>query len=457
SSTALIAKMLIDTGKITTEHGEAVVGILIIEDFFVVLVLTMISPLTTDMAMDPLALVEIVVRILLLVSISLSLGLMIIPRAVDRISHSLSREAVLLASLGLCFFMVLISLAMELSVAVGAFIMGIIISQSKSVGMVSAQIRPVSTLFIAIFFVSMGMLIDPTMVVEGALQGVIIALVFMVGTLVAVSFATYVANKPAGTSLKAGLSMITMGEFSIIISKIGLDNGLLDTRFYSVVLTAVLITMLIYPLLVSRMQGVVDLFKGILPMSIKESLMAIEEIREGARKRMTASSLRAKQMKQEMKGIFVDVMIILVVIVGARIFLIVGEGLELEWIGSVWVSAGVVVAVLALSLPPLISIIRHLNGLMFLLTLCTEESGVCRFRERGSVLNIIIELNSVFIGTVLLFLLLPLIPASSHLSAPLLLASLIIAGMVALLAWRLVKAAHRRFAEAIVRGFREEE
>lgn len=455
SSTALITKTLIDMGMLSRDHGETVVGMLIVEDFFVVVILTLISPMTADFTFDPWMILELIVRVLLFISIALSLGLMIVPRFMDRVCIRFSEETAIMVSLSLCFMMVLISLTIDLSVAIGAFIMGTIISQSRSVDFIASRVRPLATLFTAIFFVSMGMLIRPELLVDSIITGIILALVFMVGNTFAVTFATYVANRSAGSSLRAGLSMMAMGEFSIIISKVGMDSDLLSPSFYSAVLAATLITMVAYPFFISRMESIITTFKRMMPSRVRETIAALEEMRGGVRDRMSRSSMRARQIKNELSMIFVDLVIITVIIISANLVISIQEFITpLAELDTAFLSFLVLIFTLVLILPPVISIIRRLSSVMTLLTICTEEAGICKKRERKTIRALFIELNAVLIGILLIILLISIIPVFGNMSWPFILIAAGIASVVVFLLREIMQAAHRRFAHAIMEGFR---
>lgn len=455
SSTALITKTLIDRGMLSSDHGEAVVGMLIVEDFFVVVILTLISPMTAGFTFDPWQILELIVRVMLFISIALSLGLMIVPRFMDRVCMRSGEETVIMVSLSLCFMMVLISLSIDLSVAIGAFIMGAIISQSRSVDFIASRVRPLATLFTAIFFVSMGMLIRPELLVESALTGAVLALVFMIGNTFAVTFAAYVANRSADSSLRAGLSMMAMGEFSIIIGKVGMDSDLLSPSFYSAVLAAALITMVAYPFIVSRLEIIVMTFKRLIPKRVRESLVLLEEMRGGVRERMARSSMRTRQIKSELSMIFVDLVIITVIIISANLVVSIQELITpISGLDTAFLSLLVSISALILILPAVISIIRRLSRVMTLLTLCTEEAGICRARERKTIRTIFIELNALLIGVLLIIFLISLIPVFSSMPWPFVLAAAGIASLVVFLLREIMQAVHRRFARAIMDGLR---
>ena len=170
-----------------------------------------------------------------------------VPRIVDYIKKNYPSEVLLLVSLGLCFGMALLSSEIGLSVAIGAFVMGVIISQSASQQEIVLKTMPIKEMFMAVFFVSIGMLIDPRLVLQNILPAIVIAAVFIVGKIFSVTTATYLANTDARSSMMSGMAMVAMGEFSFVIVKTGVENGSLSQFFYSTIIGAALITMIVMP------------------------------------------------------------------------------------------------------------------------------------------------------------------------------------------------------------------
>jgi CPA2 family monovalent cation:H+ antiporter-2 len=457
SSTALITKTLMDQDKLGSDHGSAVVGILIIQDFFVILVLALISPITAGASLDIFPIIAILLRVVLFILVSLALGLLVVPRAMDIICSDFKEETVLLVSLGLCFVMVLISLAVELSVAIGAFIMGIIISQAKSSEKVATSVRPVSLLFVAIFFVSMGMLIDPSTLGQSVPTALIVSLIFIVGCLIATTFAAYVANQSARNSLMTGLTMVTMGEFSIIIAKVGLDSDIIGPSFYSVILTSTLITMLLYPFIQRSAPSIVKRLANLLPASFRASLASIEEMRMAIRKRIRTSTRRTGIIREEIGWIFIDAVIIVVIVVGANIVYRLRELPLFAEIDHGILAVVLLVVTLILLAPPIISIVSRLRRIADLFTTWTVETEACDEGDRRLIHKVFTRIISAMVGLMIVFLILPFISTAEGVPWFMLATLIVLSTVTVYLLWSTFHSVHTRICSAIRKGMEDED
>ncbi len=458
SSTALITKALMDSGRLSTEHGEAIVGILIIEDFFVILVLTLASPLTSGTPLEIFSILELVMIILIFLALSTVLGIAVIPRAIDWVVLKFREETVLLVSLGLCFGMAILSLGIGLSVAIGAFVMGIIISQADSVETVISTVKPVSIVFIAIFFVSIGLLIEPGILVNNILPALLIAGVFLITKLFSVTTGTYASNLKAGSSLLAGMGMLTMGEFSFIIAKTGMDTGAVGPSFYSQVISAALVTMLLYPFFDRYSQSFLQGIKNRLPRDWLRTLREMDRLRSGVKKRLSDSTLRASEAKNQVTMIFIDTIIMAIIILAVNsVYYFKDSIFFLQGIDPSLLGLGLLFLAIPLTLPPIISIIFRIRALINLYTICALESGECRRRDRKAVTKLFTELITGIIGLILLFLIVPFVPGVEGISWIPLMAVMILGFAVTILLWDTFHYAHKRFAEALKREIVEEE
>lgn len=457
SSTALITKTLMDRGTLGSDCGSAVIGMLIIEDFFVIIVLALISPMTSDASLDIFPVIDIVLKVVLFITVGLVLGLLVVPKAIDRMCREFRQETVLLVSLGLCFGMVLLSLAVELSVAIGAFIMGIIISQAKSADVVASNVRPINILFVAIFFVSMGMIIDPTTLGESIPTAVLIAGVFIMSCILAVTFAAYVANRSAENSLLAGLSMVTMGEFSIIIAKVGLDTGIIGGGFYSSVLAATLMTMLVYPLIQWRSSKIVQWIKSRLPPSIKSVIISIEDMRTITRKRISNSSTKTAEVRHEIGMIFIDVVVLVVIVIGANLVYSLRNLPPLSGIEQGLLAIVLLMATLILLAPPIASMVNHLRRITDLFTTWTVESEECSEGDPKIIHKVFASIISAIAGMIILFLIIPFITMAEGVPWFLLLALVILSAITVYILWSTFHSVHTRVCDAIKEGMKERE
>lgn len=458
SSTAMIIKVLTDTGSLRKDHAEAIIGILIIEDFAAVIVLTLAAPLTSGVAIEAGQILEVLMRIVFFVGISLVLGIAVIPKAIDLVRKRYSDETLLLVSLGLCFGMSVISLVLGLSVAIGAFIMGIVISQSNSVERVNVKIIPLKEVFLAIFFVSIGMLIDPALVFANIGAAIIVAVVFIAGKTLSVTFASYVSNLDARTSFMAGMGMVAIGEFSFVIAKVGADTQAVGSFFYSTVIGAAIMTMIVLPFSVKYSPKVLNAVSLHLPQSIKNAFALIERLRASVRERLSMSTENRKELKTQITWVFIEFTFIFIVAIVADFIyyftdFVVGQAQNARLLPALLLG-GVSVA---LMLPAIIGIIRRMRRIAALLVRMTLESG--NFNAAGGKLiyKIFMSLFTVFVAIIMLSLMIALIPATKNVAYLPPVAIIIVGALVAYLLWKVTKSAHSRMADVLSKGIMNDE
>jgi monovalent cation:H+ antiporter-2, CPA2 family len=411
SSTAVIVKVLTDAGHIQKQYASGIIGILIMEDIAAVIILAMVSPLGSGKAPGLSSAVGILGGAVLFIALSLVLGFAVVPRMVDHVKRHYPSEVLLLVSLGLCFGMALISSEIGLSVAIGAFVMGVIVSQSAAQNEIVLKTMPIKEMFMAVFFVSIGMLIDPRLVLQNILPAMIIATVFIVGKIFSVTTATYVANTDARSSMMSGMAMVAMGEFSFVIAKTGVENGTLSQFFYSSIIGAALITMIALPLTFRYSSRTVDYLASHLPYSIVVSLRRTEALRTEVRTWMSTHAERRREILHHLFWIFVDFTIILLIQVFAGFFFDFGNALQgvATWLSMLPTTLGMAISV-ALIVPPLISVMRRMRRIVAILVKGLVESGRYQMSTGRNFFRIMTRLGYIFTFVALFFLLIPIAP-----------------------------------------------
>jgi CPA2 family monovalent cation:H+ antiporter-2 len=252
SSTIIIIKILGETGQLDTLHGQLLIGRLIIEDIAAIVVITTISSMTSDVEDLWLRFLPVAVGIIFLV-IVIVLGRRIFPWVIEKVSKAHSKELFLLTVFGICIGVAVVSETFGLSLALGAFMAGVILSESEHHLDILSQIRPLKDVFLIIFFVSVGMTIDPEFFFTNPFHIVVVIAVLMAGKFVANNITTRLMGYHPKTSVLVGTSMMQIGEFSFIIATLGVEAGILLTEpsvyseVYSVIVTAALVTMVFTP------------------------------------------------------------------------------------------------------------------------------------------------------------------------------------------------------------------
>ena len=247
SSTAIVLKLLQDRDEISAPHGRNALAILIFQDIIVIpmiLVTPILAGNTSDIGM---ALLGLLIKSGLIILITLISARYIVPRLLYYIAKTKSKELFLLTTLTLCFAVAWLTSAAGLSLALGAFLAGLIISESEYSHQATSLILPFKELFTSFFFISIGMLLDLGFFTENAGFILLIVLIVFVikGTIATV--ATAILKYPPRVALLTGLALFQIGEFAFILSKVGVENGLLRPEMNQYFLSVSIVTMFFTP------------------------------------------------------------------------------------------------------------------------------------------------------------------------------------------------------------------
>lgn len=328
SSTTIIVKAFQEQhvkGRVT----ELVFGILIIEDLIAIFLLTILTTISRSGAIAPADLALTAVRLAIFLAALIGFGILTVPRAIRAVQRLGQPETTLVASIGICFAAALLALSFGYSVALGAFIAGSLVAESGHEAEIERLVRPVRDMFAAIFFVSVGMMIDPTALTQHwkAILALTVAVIF--GKVFAVTLGAFLAGHGRRTAMKAGMSLAQIGEFSFIIASVGVVSGVIGGWMYPVAITVSAITTLTTPLLIKLSNRAAASIDHWLPEPIQTvtSLYAswIERIRSAPRQPTERS--RANRI---IRVILLDAALITAVVIGvdveiSRLSLIVGE------------------------------------------------------------------------------------------------------------------------------------
>ena len=250
SSTAIIVKLLEDSGRIRKESSILVLGILIVEDIIAVILITSLQSvaLVGTVSIESVAVV-IIVAVGLIVG-TFTVGTRIIPQLIDRMAATEHKEILLLSVLGVCFGYALLANIVGLSVAIGAFLAGVLVAESKSSEVSKMLSSPIKDMFVAIFFVSVGALMDTSQI-----QGYILVALALVAVSVSVKlgsnfFGCVAGKQRRAKSFRAAFALgAPRGEFSIVIAKSGVDIGAVSAFVFPLVGIVAIITSFIAPFL----------------------------------------------------------------------------------------------------------------------------------------------------------------------------------------------------------------
>ena len=247
SSTTIVFKAIDEAGLRAHKFTKICFGILIIEDLFAVVLMVLLSSIAVKNEFEGSALVFQIVTLLLYLTIWFISGILIIPTFLAHFKHQLNDETLTLLSTGLCLGMVLLAVGAGFSSALGAFVMGSILAETVEAERIEHLIQPVKNIFGAIFFVSVGMMINPAMLIEYWQIILIITLIVIFGQIIFGSLGTLLSGQSLRVSLQTGFSLVQIGEFAFIIASLGESLNVTDKSLYPIVVAVSVVTTFLTP------------------------------------------------------------------------------------------------------------------------------------------------------------------------------------------------------------------
>jgi len=249
SSTMVATRTLTENGLRQWPFARLVVGMLVAEDMLAIVLLTLLTAIAISGTVQTVAAFTLVGHLGLFVVAGMIVGLLLLPRLVDYVAGFDRDETLLVSVLGICFGASLLAAWLGFSVALGAFLAGAVVAEARSAPRVVHLVEPLRDMFAALFFVAIGLKIDPVQLVHYALPAVLIALTVMLGKSAVCSLGMFFIGHDVRTSLRTGLCMAQIGEFSFVIATLGLTLGAVDDFIYPIAVATALICMVVSPYL----------------------------------------------------------------------------------------------------------------------------------------------------------------------------------------------------------------
>ena len=265
SSTTIIIRAFDELGVKTKQYARIVFGVLIVEDIVVILLMVMLSTMAVSQQFEGSEMVITVFKLLFFLALWFIAGIFLLPSFLKRARKFMDEETLLVLSIGLCLGMVVIATQVGFSAELGAFIMGSIIAETTSAERVEHLMKPVKDLFGAVFFVSVGMLIDPKAIIEYG--GPVLAVTFLTlfGKLFSTTAGALLSGQPLKQSVQVGMSMAQIGEFAFIVATLGLSLGVISDFLFPVAVGASAITTFTTPYMIRYSGKFYDVLVKILP------------------------------------------------------------------------------------------------------------------------------------------------------------------------------------------------
>ena len=432
SSTTIIAKAFDERG-ITGRLREFVVAILIVEDLIAVLLMALLTGISSGSGLSASELGLTVARLVGFLAALVIVGLLVVPRLMRAVVRLGRAETTIIAAIGLCFGVALLAAELGYSVALGAFVAGMLVAESGEARQIEPLVSPVRDVFAAVFFVAVGMLIDPATIVDHWVAVVVLTLVVIAGKIVSVPIGAFLTGNGTRTSIAAGMSLAQIGEFSFIIAGLGMSVGAIGGHLYPVAVAVSAITTLTTPWLIRSANSVGNFVDRKLPKPLQTFVSLYESWIERLRSRRESRS----QVRRFFPTLLLDIVMVGVVVIAVS--------LSFEWLVAtfrreLWDRPGVArFAVIAagclLALPFWVGILRTTRKLASTLAdvvVPRSDRGVDLGKAPRTVLRAAVQLAGVLIaGLPLVAITQPFLPGYA---AAIIL--LVVLGVLAFLFWR---------------------
>ncbi|MCW4000453.1 MAG: cation:proton antiporter [Candidatus Bathyarchaeota archaeon] len=250
SSTTIIAKVLGDMGKLQEISSTIMLGILVVEDVVVVILLAMLQNIAVAQTISLTSSAWLITKLVVFIGGTLIVGGFFLPKLIDRFAKVEKQELLYILMLGICFAFAIMATQIGFSAAIGAFIIGVVVARSRCREEINREIGPFKIVFGAIFFVSMGALMDISQIAVYWVPAVVITLAVLLTKLASCGFGTRLFGYDKKTSLRVGLGMAQIGEFAFIVAKSGQDLGVISDFVLPIIGVATIITAFVTPYLI---------------------------------------------------------------------------------------------------------------------------------------------------------------------------------------------------------------
>jgi CPA2 family monovalent cation:H+ antiporter-2 len=434
SSTTVIVKVLAEQGKMKERFAQLIFGILIIEDILGIAMIALLSSIAMTGELSVAEVGQTLGKLGIFLTVTLVVGLITVPRLIGYVAKFKSNEMLIVTVLGLCFGVSLLAVKLGYSVALGAFLIGAVIAEAREIHRIETLIEPVRDMFSAIFFVAIGLLIDPKLLVTYWQPILVITLAVIVGKVVTCSFGAFAGGNDTRTSLRVGMGLAQIGEFSFIIASLGVTLKVTSGFLYPIAVAVSVITTLLTPYLIRSADGLVGWFDRSAPRPLVNALELytrwVGQI--GGR---TDPTMVSKLIRQWVAQMALNAALMAGVFIGA---VYLGqrppEWLKKMELGEPVQNASLWLVAMVCSLPMFIATSRKLQALGMLLAETKVPADLAG--DRTATIRAIVSNGVPIAGSVALGLL--VLVLSSTLLPPLnvLIVLLVVVGLIAWLLWR---------------------
>lgn len=266
SSTAIVFKAFSDLGLQKEKFASIVFGILVFEDLFAIILMVIVSTLGVSKQFES-QMILVVFKLIFFLVVWMVCGIYLIPTLLRKVRKHLNEETLLLVSMGLCLGMVVFATSVGFSSALGAFIMGSLLAETLEAEKIEKVIAPIKDFFGAIFFVSVGMMVDPKILMDNFGIIILISCASIFGKMIFTTCGVRLAGENLKTAMQSGFSLAQMGEFSFIVASLGMSLGIVSPTVYPIVIAVSVITTFTTPYCIRLAEPAYRVIEAVVPKS----------------------------------------------------------------------------------------------------------------------------------------------------------------------------------------------
>lgn len=273
SSTVVIQKCFDEMNLAGEKYTKLVLGSLVMEDVIAVFMMVILTAVAASQESSGTGMALHMFLMITYLILWLVLGIFLLPTFLDKAMNFMNDETLTILSVGICFAMAILANALGFSMELGAFIAGSLFAGTRHVYNVERVTAGIKDMFGAIFFLSVGMMVDPEIIASRWTSIVPIAIIAVIIKLIFATIGMVLSGQDLDTALRGGISLAPIGEFSFIIAGLGISLGVIDNYLYPVIVSASILTIMVTPLLMRQSDTIVEKIKGIIPESLNRKLL----------------------------------------------------------------------------------------------------------------------------------------------------------------------------------------
>ena len=392
SSTTIIIKAFTDLGLRQKKFASQVLAVLIVEDLFAVVMMVILSSIAAGNSVEGIELVYSVGKLVFFLVIWFLVGTYVLPSAFKSVSRFLNSETLLIVSMGLCLGMAVFSVYCGFSLALGAFVMGSILAGTSYAERIEHVVTPVKDLFGAVFFISVGMMVNPAVIANYWPSILLLSAVVIVGMIVFGTFGMLVTGQTLRVAIRSGFSLTQIGEFAFIIATLGMSLGVLDASLYPIIVAVSVLTTFTTPMFIKMSLPVCEFIERHLPGRLR---FLIDRYHKNVSQEQASTAVSWFELiKKSLARTMLYAIVLVAITIVARQYL-------LGWLDRVisdWSHALTLTITLAAMAPFLMALVSPLARILSALKKGDKQAGV-KLTTAGIVMAIFSFIIALFFAS----------------------------------------------------------